>query len=189
MTTSIAASTAPDVVVDVAAEPDAIQVDFRPARQAPEPESGPDQHPAALRYAQFRTVDPGAVQQFFAAAYTPSWRVSGLSSRSAVTHRRCAAASMTVDEVLIQGRLGLEIPSADTVVVIQPRAGSLNVTGGPFPDADSPVLVAHSMSCALRVNGARFDVVTIAADVLHKIAANCHPPLPQQIRFLSWSGP
>jgi AraC-like DNA-binding protein len=69
--------------------------------------------------------------------------------------------------------------------VIQPRAGSVTVTGGPFPDVDCPVLVAHGMSCVLRVNGARFDVVTIASDALHT-AAGWRGPRSQQIRFLNW---
>jgi AraC-like DNA-binding protein len=92
---------------------------------------------------------------------------------------------MTIDEVLIQGRLGVEIPPADTVVVIQPRAGSLAVTGTPFPHVDCPVLVAHGMSCVLQVNGARFDVVAIPAEALNKVAADSHAPLSQQVRFLS----
>ena len=87
---------------------------------------------------------------------------------------------------MIQGRLDCEVPPADTVVVIQPRAGSLTVTGGRFPDADCPVLIAHGMSCVLHVNGARFDVVTIAAEVLRKAAAAWQGPLSQQIRFLNW---
>jgi AraC-like DNA-binding protein len=184
--TTAADNTAPGVLVGVAGEPDAIQVDLRPSPNGLAGDLGPPQNPPAVRYEQFRTVEPEAVHQFFAGAYTPGWRVSGPTSRSAVTHRRCAAGSMTVDEVLIQGRLSFDIPSADTVVVIQPRAGSLTVTGGPFPNADSPVVVAHGMSCALRVNDARFDVVTIATDVLHKVAAEWHDPLSQQIRSLSW---
>jgi AraC-like DNA-binding protein len=88
--------------------------------------------------------------------------------------------------VSIQGPLNFEIPPADTVVVIQPRAGSLAVTGGPFPNVDCPILVAHGMSCALRVSGARFDVVTIAPDALQRVAADGHAPLSHQIRFLNW---
>jgi AraC-like DNA-binding protein len=126
------------------------------------------------------------MRHFFAGAYRPGWRVSELTSRSAVTHRRCESGLITVDEVLVQGRLGLEIPPADTVVVIQPRAGSLTVTGGPFPDVGWPVLVAHGMSCALRVNGSRFDVVTITAEALNKVAGDWQAPLSQQMRFLSW---
>jgi len=179
-------SAAPDVGLGVAGEPDAIRVDLRPARQALAPELGPAQSPAAVRYEQFRSTEPEATRRFFAGAYTPGWRVSALASGSAVTHRRCAVGSMSVDEVLIRGRLVVEIPPADTVVVIQPRAGSLTVTGGPFPDVDCPVLLAHGMSCALRVEGARFDVVTIAADALQRVATDWQAPLLQQIRFLNW---
>lgn len=175
------------IVVDAAgatAAPDTIQVDLHPA--APTPALEPAHSPAAVRYEQFRTVEPEATRRFFAGAYAPGWRVSELAGQLAVTHRRCAAASLALDEVLIQGRLTVEIPPADSVLVIQPRAGSLTVTGGPFPNVDSPVLVAHGMSCALRVSGARFDVVTIAADALCKVAADWQAPLSQQIRFLNW---
>jgi AraC-like DNA-binding protein len=171
-------------VVEVVGEPDEIQVELRPARHTVALDAAPS--PAAVRYEQFRSVQPEATRRFFAGAYAPGWRVSGLTTRSAVTHRRCAADSMAIDEVLIQGRLVVEIPPGDTVVVIQPRAGSLTVTGGPFPEVDCPVLVAHGMSCALQVNGARFDVVTIAADALHKIAADWQSPPSQHIRFLNW---
>jgi AraC-like DNA-binding protein len=179
--TGVTRDTAPGVAVDVVAGPDAIPVDLRPARNA----LARDPNPAALRYEQFRTAEPEAARLFFAAAYLPGWRINGLTGRPAVTHRRCAAGPMTVDEVLIQGRLTVEIPPADTVVVIQPRAGSLVVTGTPFAHVDCPVLVAHGMSCGLHVNGARFDVVTIPGEALNTAAAGVHPPPSQQIRFLS----
>jgi AraC-like DNA-binding protein len=184
--TSITDNRAPDVLVGVAGEPDSVQVELHPAGQARARDSEQGYSPAALRYEQFRTIEPVAARQFFAGAYRPGWRVSEFTSRSAVTHRRCEAGLITVDEVLIQGRMALEIPPADTVVVIQPRAGSLTVTGGPFPDVDCPVLVAHGISCVLRVSGARFDVVTIAKEALHKVAADWRAPLSQQIRFLNW---
>lgn len=173
----------------VAGEPDEIQVDVRPARPAAR-DLASAQNAAAVRYEQFRSVQPDALRRFFAGAYTPGWRVSGLTTRSAVIHRRCAAASMAIDEVLIRGPATFEIPPAESpaanIVVIQPRAGSLTVTGGPFPDVDSPILVAHGMSCALQVNGARFDVVTIAPDALHKITADWRSPPSQRVRFLNW---
>jgi AraC-like DNA-binding protein len=175
-----------DVIISTDGETDAVQVDLHPFRQALAPDSGQGQSQAALRYEQFHTVEPEAVRQFFAAAYQPGWRVSELASRPAVTHRRCETGLITVDEVLVQGRLGLEIPSADTVVVIQPRAGSLTVTGGPFPDLDCPLLIAHGMSCALRVNAARFDVVTVATEALHNVVGDGHARVSQQIRFLNW---
>jgi AraC-like DNA-binding protein len=184
--TSITDNGAPDVLGGVAGEPDSVQVDLLSADQALARDSEQGRGPVAVRYEQFRTFEPAAMRHFFAGAYRPGWRVSDLTSRSAVTHRRCESGLITVDEVLVQGRLGLEIPPADTVVVIQPRAGSLTVTGGPFPDVGWPVLVAHGMSCALRVRGARFDVVTIAAEALHQVAGGWHAPLSQQIRFLNW---
>lgn len=93
---------------------------------------------------------------------------------------------MTVDEVAIRGRLTLEIPAGDTIVVIQPRTGSLSVAGGPPATADFPILVAHGMSCVLHCNGARFDVVVLAAEVLHAVAAEWHTALSQQTQFLKW---
>jgi AraC-like DNA-binding protein len=174
-----------DTLISADGETDAVQVDLHPARHALAPDFERGRSPAALRYEQFHTVEPEAVRQHFAGAYRPGWRLSEITSRPAVTHRRCDTGLITVDEVLVQGRLGLEIPPADTVVVIQPRAGSLTVTGGLFPDPDCPLLVAHGMSCALRVNGAQFDVVTVAAEALHKVAGDRQALLSQQIRFLN----
>lgn len=141
---------------------------------------------SALRHDQFRTVDPQAARQFFAGAYNPAWRIAGLTSRSAVSHRRCEGGAVTVDDVMIQGRVALEIAASDNVVVIQPRGGSMSVAGGPPATVDFPVLVAHGMPCVLHCNGARFDVVSVAADVLHRVAADLHAPLPRQIHFLDW---
>lgn len=104
---------------------------------------------SATRYDQFRTIDAQAARQFFAGAYQPGWRVTGLASRSAVSHRRCEAGALTVDDVTIQGRVALEIPASDTVVVIQPRAGSMSVAGGPAATLEFPILVAHDLACVL----------------------------------------
>lgn len=184
--TAVAETAEPGFVVGAAGQPDAIQVDLRPTREALAGELAPAENRVALRYEQFRIAEPDAIRRFYAGAYTPGWRLSGATSRSAVTHRRCSTGSMVVDEVSIQGQMTFEIPPADTIVVIQPRAGALTVTGGPFPNVDCPILVAHGMSCALRVSGARFDVVTIAADALHRVAADGHAPPSHQIRFLNW---
>jgi AraC-like DNA-binding protein len=176
--------------VGTAGEPDEIQVDLRPARPAVARDLAPARSAPAVRYEQFRSVQQDTMRRFFAGAYTPGWRVGGLTDRSAVTHRRCAADSMAIDEVLMHGPAIFEIPPAENpaenIVVIQPRAGSLTVTGGRFPNVDCPLLIAHGMSCALQVNGARFDVVTIAPDALHKIAADWNSPPSQRIRFLNW---
>jgi AraC-like DNA-binding protein len=48
---------------------------------------------------------------------------------------------------------------------------------------DFPVLVSHEMPCEVRVDTARFDVVSIGEDVLHRVAADGQGLLPQQIRF------
>ena len=116
----------------------------------------------------------------------PGWRLIGLAKGSAVSHRRSQARSITLDEIVIEGRLRCEVPAADGVVVIQPRAGSLTLADGSLPTADCPVLVADGMSCVLSLNAARFDVVSIAADVLQKAATDRRVPLAQQIQFLSW---
>ena len=142
--------------------------------------------PVVVQYKQFRTADAQAVRRFFAGAYQPGWRVSGLASHAAVSHRRSDAGSMMVDEVMIQGRVTLEIPAADTIVAIQPRAGSLSVAGGPVATADFPILVAHGMPRVLHCNGGRFDVVTVEADVLNKVAADWQTSLGQQTQFVNW---
>lgn len=141
---------------------------------------------SAIRYHQFRTVHAQAARQFFAGAYHPGWRISGLTGRSAVAHRRCEAGALTVDDVTIQGRVALEIPAPDGAVVIQPCAGSISVAGGPLGPVDFPILVADDMPCLLQCNSARFDVVSIASNVLHKVAAAGHAPLPPRIHFLNW---
>ncbi|WP_102418524.1 helix-turn-helix transcriptional regulator [Mycobacterium sp. 4858] len=141
---------------------------------------------SAIRFDQFRTVDAQAARRFFAGVYTPGWRITGLMGRSAVSHRRCEAGSMTLDDVTIQGRVALEIPASAGVVVIQPRAGSTSVAGGPLASVDLPVLVAGGMPCVLQCNGSRFDVVSIPGDVLHRAAADWRAPLPRQIHFRDW---
>jgi AraC-like DNA-binding protein len=184
--TSITENTTPDPLIAPGGQLDAIHVDLCPANHARAGDPGGMHGPAALRYEQFRTADPEAAQRFFAEAYTPGWQITGLSRGSVVAHQRCQAGSITFDEVMIQGRVGCKVPPADSVLVIQPRAGSLSVTGGPLPIVDCPLLVAHGMSCVMQVNAARFDVVSIGADVLHKVAAERLTPLPQRIQFLDW---
>nr|WP_231639681.1 helix-turn-helix domain-containing protein [Mycobacterium sp. Marseille-P9652] len=139
-----------------------------------------------MRHDQFRAADAQTASQFLAAAYTPGWRLTGVSGRLAMTHRRCETVSVTVDEVVIQGHATVEIPAGDTVVVVQPRAGSFSVTSGSVPAADCPVLVAHGMSCGLRVNGARFEVVSVAPDALLKAVPDWGAPVTQPAQFLGW---
>lgn len=143
-------------------------------------------HPVAVECKQFRSADAQAARRFFAGAYRPGWRLSGLTGHCAVSHRRRDTGTMTVDEVAIQGRAALEIPASDAIVVIQPRTGSLSVAGGPAATPDFPILVAHGMSCVLHCNGARFDVVVLAPEVLHAVAAEWHTALSQQTQFLKW---
>ncbi|OMC48172.1 AraC family transcriptional regulator [Mycobacterium sp. IS-2888] len=189
--TSITENIASGPVLGPAGEFSAVHVDLHnadhagPAR-AHDVDPGAMHAPAAVRYEQFRTGDPVAATRFFADAYTPGWLITGLAGGSTVAHRRSEAAALSFDEVTIQGRMACKIPPGDSVLVIQPRAGSLSVTGGPLPIGDSPLLIAHGMSCVLHVNGARFDVVTVGADALRKVAADRLTPVPQHIRFLSW---
>lgn len=160
--------------------------EYCPARPVLVSESEHKLRPAAVECKQFRSADAQATRRFFAGAYRPGWRLSELTGHCAVSHRRRDTGTMTVDEVAIRGRLTLEIPAGDTIVVIQPRTGSLSVAGGPPATADFPILVAHGMSCVLHCNGARFDVVVLAAEVLHAVAAEWHTALSQQTQFLKW---
>ncbi|MGO9746274.1 MAG: helix-turn-helix transcriptional regulator [Mycobacterium sp.] len=183
--TTITDNSAP-VTVNGAGLYDAIHVALGANGHSPAGDGGQGHAAAAVRYEQFRSIEPQAARQFFAGAYNPGWRVAGITGRFAVNHRRSQTNSVAVDELVIQGRATLEIPASDTLVVIQPRAGSLTVAGGPLPAADCPVLVAHGMSCALQPNGARFDVVSVAPDALHRVAAACGAPVSQQAQFLHW---
>ncbi len=184
--TSITDNTGPGGVVGAGGQlPDAGQADLSVALPA-DAERRARGPASAIRYDQFRTVDPQAAREFFAGAYNPGWRIAGVTGRAAVSHRRCEAGSLTVDDVMLQGRVAVEIPASDGVAVIQPRAGSIGVAGGPLGTVDFPVLVARGMSCVLQCNGARFDVVSVAEDVLRKVAADWHAPLPQQVHFLDW---
>lgn len=139
--------------------------------------------PAGIKHSQFRTIDPSVMRRFFSSVYRPGWRVSGSTAPVAVSHRRCEAGFLTVDDVMIQGRAVVEIPASETVVVVQPRAGSVTVAGSPATPLEVPLLVTHGMSCALQCNGARFDVVSIAAEVLQRVAADWQGALPQKIQF------
>lgn len=180
-------SKVPRLVIDSDGEtPQGTRSDFCPPRPVLAADAEHGFRPAAVQYKQFRTADAQAARRFFAGAYQSGWRLAGLGNHAVVSHRRSDAGSMTVDEVMIQGRVTLEIPAADTLVVIQPRAGSLSVAGGPVVTADFPILAAHGMSCVLHCNGARFDVVTVEADVLHKVAADWHTSVAQQTQFLNW---
>ena len=159
---------------------------YCPARPVLGRDSEPSFPPVAVQHQQFRTIDAHAARRFFAGAYQPGWRISVLAGHTAMSHHRSVAGSMTVNEVMIQGRSTIEIPAADTIVVIQPRAGSLSVAGGPLATTDFPILVAHGMSCVLHCDSARFDVVTIEANTLQKVAAEWHKSLGQQTQFLNW---
>lgn len=160
------------------------QAEFCPARPVLGRDPEHEMRPAAVEYKQFRCIDAQATRRLFAGVYRPGWRISGLTGPCAVSHRRGDTGSMTVDEVAIQGRLTLEIPAGDAIVVVQPRAGSLSVVGGPEVTADIPILIADGMSCVMHCSGARFEVVVISPDALHTVAAEWHKALPQQTQFL-----
>lgn len=182
--TSITDKTIPSAV---GRGPDTTQSDASRARLVPADDSArPVRSLPAVQYGQTRTIDSRTARQFFARAYSPGWRITGLESRSAVSHRRCEAGLLTLDDVMIHGRMDFEIPASDTIVVIQPRAGLVGVASGQYVAVDAPVLVADGMSCELQCKGARFDVVRIAADAMHKLAADWRPPLLEQTHFLDW---
>jgi AraC-like DNA-binding protein len=141
--------------------------------------------PAAVSYDQFRAADAASVRRYFWGAYTPGWELTALTSGSTITHRRCESAGLTLDEVLVQGRACFEISCGESFLVIQPRVGSLTVTGESTPAADGPLLVVPGTSRVLDVNTARFQVISVAADVLRKVAADRHLPLPRRILFLN----
>lgn len=159
---------------------------YCPARPMLDRDSEPGIRPAAVQYKQFRTIDAQAARRFFAGAYQPGWRMSSLTGQAALSHRRSDAGSMTLDEVMIQGRSTLEIPASDTILVIQPRAGSLSVAGGPLATTGFPILVAHGMSCVLHCNSARFDVIKLEAEALQRVATDWHTSLGQQTQFVNW---
>lgn len=139
----------------------------------------------AVRYEKFHTAESEAAKRFFARAYHPGWRTSSLPSGSSVTNQRFESDAVTIDEVLIEGRLGCEIRTTDSVVVIHPRAGSLTLAGDPGTRMDTPVIAADGLPCAIQANTARFHVVRMDLRHLTQIAADKTGPLPQQIRFAS----
>lgn len=141
--------------------------------------------PDAVRYAKFHTSDSEAARRLFAQAYQPGWRTSTLTSGSSVTHQRFQSDVVTIDEVLIEGRVGCEIRTSDAVVVIQPRAGSLTLAGDPGTRMDTPAIAADGLPCAIQANTARFHVVRMDLRHLSQVAADKTGPLPQQIRFTS----
>jgi AraC-like DNA-binding protein len=141
--------------------------------------------PEAVRYKKFHTADTETARQFFAQAYQPGWRISSLTGGSSVTHQRFESEAVTIDEVLIEGRVGCEIRTTDAVVVIHPRAGSLTLAGDPGIRMETPVIASEGLPCAIQANTARFHVVRMDLRHLSQVAAERTGPLPQQIRFTS----
>jgi AraC-like DNA-binding protein len=139
---------------------------------------------SALRHGQFHTTDSDAAKRFFDSAYTPGWRISTLTNGSAITHRRFEADPVTVDEVVVKGRVGCEIRPAGSVLVIQPRSGLLATAGDDAFRLDTAVIAAADMPCVLRADNARFHIVSMDVRLLGKVAADINGPLPQQIQFL-----
>lgn len=143
------------------------------------PETG-----SAVRYDKFHTADSQAAKAFFASAYSPGWRITSLARGSSITHRRFETDAVTIDELLVEGRMGVEIRPADTaVVVVQPRAGSLTVAGEPNARLDTAMIAAAGLPCALQADTARFHVVGVDTRQLSKVAAEVNGPLPQRIQF------
>jgi AraC-like DNA-binding protein len=138
----------------------------------------------AIRQGQFHTTDPDAARRFFESAYTPGWRISTLTNGSAVTHRRIETDSISVDELVMKGRVGCEIHPTGSVVVIQPRSGLLTAVGDVGFRLDTAVIAAPNLPCILHGDSARFHVVSIDLRLLGRVAADINGPLPQQIQFL-----
>lgn len=138
----------------------------------------------AIRYRQFRTTTSETATQFFAEAYQPGWRISSLARGTSITHRRFEADCVTVDELLVEGRVGCEIRPTDSVVAIQPRAGSLTVAGDPGARLETAVLAADGLPCVLQANTARFHVVSMNLQLLSHVAAERGGPLAQRFQFL-----
>lgn len=141
--------------------------------------------PEAVRYTKFHTADSETARQFFAKAYQPGWRISSLTTGSSITHQRFESQTVTIDEVLIEGRVGCEIRTTDAAVVIHPRAGSLTLAGDPGIRMETPVIASDGLPCAIQANTARFHVVRMDLRHLSQVAAEKTGPLPQQIRFTS----
>ena len=140
---------------------------------------------AAVRYHKFHTAESEAARQFFAQAYQPGWRISSLATGSSVTHQRFESDAVSIDEVLIEGRMGCEIRCTDGVVVVQPRAGALTLAGDPLARLETPMIAADGLPCAVQANTARFQAVQMDLRHLAQAAADKLGPLPQQIRFAS----
>jgi AraC-like DNA-binding protein len=140
---------------------------------------------AVRRPESFHAVDRESAQRFFDNIYAAGWRIIEFATGSAVTHRRSEAGLITIDEILFEGRISCEIRADDSVVVIQPRDGSLRVGGEPIPTGDAPVIAAEGMPCELRAYTARFTVVAFESKLLRKVVAERNSPAPQQIQFLS----
>lgn len=157
---------------------DAIHID---GKDRPEQQDGP----AAVRHAHFHTADPVAAQKFFGNAYHPGWRITEFTKGSTVTHRRCAAELITVDDIAIQGRADCEIRTARGFVVIQPRSGSLLAVGDGVPNTDTPLLTVGGFPRLLRLSNVRFSVASVDAGLLQQVAAGRQTPMPPQVEFLS----
>ncbi|OBK11118.1 AraC family transcriptional regulator [Mycobacterium asiaticum] len=139
-----------------------------------------------MQHEHFHTTDGEAAKRFFERAYTPGWRISNLTAGSALTHRRFQAESFLLDEVELQGRAGYEIHTAESLVVIQPRAGKLTVAGERGSRVETAVIATAGMPCVLWADNARFHVVSLDLRLLSKVAADRSGPLPQQVQFMDW---
>lgn len=147
---------------------------------------GEGHNPAALSIERFHTTDSECVRRFFANAYKAGWQLDGFASGSSLTVRRQAADGITIDEFLVKGRIRVKVRPADSVTVIQPRAGSLALADETISGPDAFLLCADGVPCTLETKPAQFHVVSIDAKLLHRVAAEEHPSLPEQIDF---SGP
>lgn len=139
---------------------------------------------AALRINRFRTYNPLDVRRFLAAAYKPAWQLDGFAKDSSFTVRRQAAPGVSIDELIIGGAMNFQVRTADALVMIRPRAGSLILAGDAIRATDVFVLNADASPSTLRAERAQFHVVSIDANFLREVAAHGDRALPRRIEFV-----
>lgn len=143
--------------------------------------------PGTVLLDQFHMTDSTAVRQFCAAAFTPAWGAEVCSQEGfSLTVHRQAFGEVTVDQFAVEGTMRCEAPTSDAVFVVQPRVGALTINGTPTTGTAPVLLIAQNTAAhTLQARSARFNVITIDAKLLGKVAAETNPTSPQQIEFLS----
>lgn len=139
-----------------------------------------------LRREKFLTSDPETARRFFATAYSPDWRFTGLVPGAAVRHLRYHAGEVRVDEVTFTGAVECAVHPSDDVVVISLEDGYLRDTGDarhPSINIGEPLLVTRDLPAALHLSGARVHVVSVGPKGLRRAAAESTTAMPDDVRF------